>query len=90
MRLFTNTLLAWPEVLHVFQAARLSTARWQTYSFSRVQQGEPIPNMPSGQQLYCYEHYYRKPELDIVIQSGSAELSKLHDILVIRNEHATN
>lgn len=89
MRLFSNTLLAWPEVLHVFQAARLSTGKWQNYSFSRVLSGESLPNVASGKQLYCYEHFYRKPELDIVINSWNSSkhaVSKPHDVIVIRHD----
>lgn len=72
MRIFSNTLLNWPDVLHVFHAARLSPHQWQSYSFYRIQKLEPFmirtnscPTLlEPSRQFYCYETYHRNTKLE--------------------------
>ena len=88
MRIFSNTILAWPEVFHVFQAARLSSRKWQNYSFYHIQQRVPliltthssIRFLESSKDYYCYQRLYRDTKLE---QSGSEEvLANKHPIWI--------
>ncbi len=65
MRIFSNTLLAWPEILHVFQAARVNLEPWRNYYFYRIKQPDPLifsthsplNLLQTPRQYYCYEQY---------------------------------
>ena len=72
MRIYSNTLLSWPQVLHVFQAARLYPGQWHQYYFYKIKCVDPLvltTNSPlellqENCQYYCYDRYYRDPRLE--------------------------
>jgi|LauGreDrversion4_2_1035121.scaffolds.fasta_scaffold321867_1 hypothetical protein len=67
MRIHSNTLLSWPQVLHAFQAARLYQGRWMNYYFYKINSTQPliltthspIEFLQENCQYYCYDNYYR-------------------------------
>lgn len=72
MRLYSNKLLSWPQMLHAFQAGRLYTGRWQNYYFYRVSRVQPLvitthsplEFLQENNQYYCYEKYNRNKTLE--------------------------
>jgi hypothetical protein len=72
MRIYSNTVLSWPQVIHVFQIARLYPGRWQNYYFYKINRVQPyILNTNSPLELlqenckyYCYEKYTRDKHLE--------------------------
>ena len=53
MRIYSNTLLSWPQTLHVFQAARIYPGPLVLTTYS------PIDFLQENCQYYCYDKYYR-------------------------------
>ena len=72
MRLYSNTLLSWPQSLHLFQVARLYPGRWQNYYFYKINRVEPyvlttyspIEFLQENCKYYCYDKYYRDKRLE--------------------------
>lgn len=72
MRIHSNTLLSWPQILHVSQAARLSRNSWLNYHFYKIQKtrpliittNSPIEYLEENCQYYLYENYYHNSELN--------------------------
>jgi hypothetical protein len=72
MRIYSNTLLSWPQTIHVFQAARLHPGRWLNYYFYRIERVQPlvltthspIEFLQENCQYYCYDKYYRDKRLE--------------------------
>jgi hypothetical protein len=72
MRIYSNTLLSWPQTIHVFQAARLHPGRWLNYYFYRIERVQPlvltthspIEFLQENCQYYCYDRYYRDKRLE--------------------------
>ena len=72
MRLYSNTILSWPQVLHAFQAARLYPGRWYHYYFYKIQHitplvlttNSPIELLQENCQYYCYDKYHRDKRLE--------------------------
>ncbi len=69
MKLYSSTLLTWPQVLHLFQAGRLYPGRWQNYYFYKVLKVDPLllythsplSHLMENRQYYCYNKYHRVP-----------------------------
>jgi hypothetical protein len=67
MRIFSNILLSWPQVLHVSNAARLYPGRWQNYYIYRIMQRDPaeiisyspIRLLQENREFYCYDRLHR-------------------------------
>jgi hypothetical protein len=72
MRIYSNTLLSWPQTIHVFQAARLYPGRWLNYYFYKIERVQPlvltthspIEFLQENCQYYCYDNYYRDKRLE--------------------------
>jgi hypothetical protein len=72
MRIYSNTLLSWPQALHVFQAARIHPGRWLNYYFYKIERVQPlvltthspIEFLQENCQYYCYDKYYRDKRLE--------------------------
>jgi hypothetical protein len=73
MRIYSNILLSWPQVLHVAQAARLYPGRWQNYYFYRIKYTDPtlvlktyspIELLQENSKYYCYDRYNRDQQLE--------------------------
>ncbi len=72
MRIYSNTLLSWPQVIHVFQGARLYPGRWLNYYFYKIEHVQPlvltsyspIEFLQENCQYYCYDKYYRDKRLE--------------------------
>ena len=72
MRLYSNKLLSWPQIIHAFQAGRLYSGRWQNYYFYRVSRIQPIvitthsplEFLQENNQYYCYDKYIRNKNLE--------------------------
>ena len=72
MRIYSNSLLSWPQTLHIFQAARLYPGRWMNYYFYKVKTRKPlilttyspIDFLQENNQYYCYDKYYRDTRLE--------------------------
>ncbi len=72
MRIYSNTLLSWPQTIHVFQAARLHPGQWMNYYFYRIERVQPlvitthspIELLQENCQYYCYDKYYRDKRLE--------------------------
>jgi hypothetical protein len=73
MRIYSNTLLSWPQVIHVFQAARLHPRRWLNYYFYKINHvqpyvlttNSPIELLQENCQYYCYDKYHRDQRLEV-------------------------
>lgn len=73
MRIYSNTLLSWPNVLHVSQTARIYPGRWLNYYYYKISNIEPlvltthspIELLQENCKYYCYDKYYRdkRPEI---------------------------
>ena len=67
MRLYSNTILSWPQVLHAFQVARVYPGQWHYYYFYKIQTinplilttHSPIELLQENCNYYCYDKYYR-------------------------------
>ena len=69
MRIYSNTLLSWPQLLHVSQVARLQArpGHWHNYYFYRVGARSPtniityspITLLQEDRQYYCYDKLQR-------------------------------
>jgi hypothetical protein len=72
MRIFSNTLLSWPQVLHTFQVARLYPGHWHHYYFYKIQHinplvlttHSPIELLQENCQYYCYYKYQRDKHIE--------------------------
>jgi hypothetical protein len=72
MRIYSNTLLSWPQIIHVFQAARLHPGKWLNYHFYKIKTRKPlilttyspIELLQENNQYYCYDRYYRDTLLE--------------------------
>lgn len=74
MRIYSCTLLSWPEILHVSQIARfqLSSGRWHNYYFYKVAARaptniitySPISLLQENREYYCYERLLRNKLAD--------------------------
>lgn len=72
MRIYSNTILSWPQVIHTFQASRLYPGRWMNYYFYKIERVQPLvltTNSPieflqESCQYYCYDKYYRDKRLE--------------------------
>jgi hypothetical protein len=72
MRIYSNTLLSWPQVIHVFQGARLYPGRWLNYYFYKIEHVQPLvltsyspmEFLQENCQYYCYDKYYRDKRLE--------------------------
>lgn len=77
MRIYSNVILSWPQVLHAFQAARLYQGRWYNYYFYKINRVQPyiltthspLEFLQENCQYYCYDKYYREKRLE---QYGNA------------------
>ncbi len=68
MRIYTNKILGWPEILHLNTFTRLHVGSWplvniykirkNTYSFC-IQTSSPIFPLYSNRKFYCYEYCTR-------------------------------
>ena len=67
MRIYSNTLLSWPQILHVSTTARLHVGRWQNYYFYRMNSRaptniitySPISLLQEDREYYCYDRLQR-------------------------------
>lgn len=69
MRIYSSTLLSWPQLLHVSQVARLQTRPdcWHNYYFYRLGARSPtniityspITLLQEDRQYYCYDKLQR-------------------------------
>lgn len=65
MRVFSNTLIEWPEIYHVFQSAKLNLEPWQNYYFYRIRKVHPLilsthsdlTLLKPSRQFYSYIQY---------------------------------
>lgn len=72
MRIYSNTILSWPQVLHVSQVARLYSGKWLNYNFYKIQKTSPliittnssIEYLEKNCKYYCYNRYYRDEEFE--------------------------
>ena len=72
MRLYSNTILSWPQVLHAFQVARVYPGRWHHFFFYKIQTikplilttHSPIELLQENCKYYCYDKYYRDKRLE--------------------------
>lgn len=72
MRIHSNTLLSWPQTLHVFQASRLYQGRWMNYYFYKINSTNPliltthspIEFLQENCQYYSYDKYYRDKRIE--------------------------
>ncbi len=72
MRIYSNTFLAWPHVLHLSQQAYLYPGRWQNYYMYRVRQYNPlmiktyspIELLQENRHYYCFNHFHRYTRLE--------------------------
>lgn len=72
MRLFSNSILSWPQVIHATQAARLYPGRWHHYYFYKIYCRQPLvltthsplELLQENCQYYCYDKYYRDKRLE--------------------------
>jgi hypothetical protein len=72
MRVYSNTLLGWPQSLHIVQIARLYLGPWQHYHYYRINStsplilttNSPIEPLQENCHYYCYNSYLSmNPEL---------------------------
>lgn len=67
MRIYSNTILSWPSVLHTFQAARIYPGQWYHCYFYKIQTinplilttNSPIELLQENCKYYCYNKYHR-------------------------------
>ena len=72
MRIYSNTHLSWPQVIHVFQIARLYPGRWQNYYFYKINHvqpyilttNSPLELLQENCKYYCYDRYLRDKRLE--------------------------
>ncbi len=72
MRIYSNTLLSWPQVLYAFQAACLYPGRWMNYYYYRINDiaplslttYSPIELLQENCQYYCYYNYHRDKQAE--------------------------
>ena len=76
MRIYSNTFLAWPQILHLSQLARLYPGRWQNYYMYRIIHNDqlmlktysPVELLQENRHYYCYNNcynnYYRYTRLE--------------------------
>lgn len=72
MRIYSNTFLAWSQVLHLSQQARIYTGRWQNYYMYRVTHNDPlmlktyspVELLQENRHYYCYSYFYRYIHLE--------------------------
>lgn len=72
MKIYSNTILSWPQTIHAFQAARLYPGRWQNYYFYRINERQPlilttyspIELLQENSKYYCYDKYSRDKRLE--------------------------
>lgn len=68
MRVYSNTHLIWPQLIHITQAARLYPGQWFNYHFFKVNDinplklisYSPISLLQENRQYYCYDKFYNK------------------------------
>ncbi len=72
MRIYSNTFLAWPQVIHLSHQARLYPGRWQNYYMYRVRQCDPlmlktyspVELLQENRYYYCFNHFHRYTRLE--------------------------
>ncbi len=72
MRIYSNTLLSWPQAIYVFQTARLYPGRWRKYYYYRIDNiaplslttYSPIELLQENCQYYCYHNYHRDKQAE--------------------------
>lgn len=66
MRIYSKTLLSWPLVIHISQAARLYPGRWHNYYLYRITNRYPIVTLKTyspieflqeNSSFFCYNEY---------------------------------
>jgi hypothetical protein len=80
MRIYSKTLLSWPLVIHISQAARLYPGQWQNYYLYRITNRypnvklktySPIKYLQENSSFFCYDKYNCIKE----VEKDSNELS---------------
>ena len=72
MRLYSNRLLSWPQLLHAYQAARVYPGRWHHFYFYKIKTVNPlaiityspIELLQENCKYYCYDKYERDKRLE--------------------------
>ena len=66
MRIYSNKLLSWPQIIHVTHAARLYSGVWCNYNFYTIKSIDPLEIstwaplqlLEKDRYYYCYESFY--------------------------------
>jgi hypothetical protein len=67
MRIYSSSILSWTQVLHVYNASRLYSGRWQNYYFYRIKDinplriitYSPLNLLQEDRQYFCYYKLHR-------------------------------
>ncbi len=73
MRIYSNKLLSWPQIIHVSQAARLHSGKWLKYYFYNIQSVKPLEIhthsplqlLAENRYYYCYDNNVRSIEKEL-------------------------
>jgi hypothetical protein len=72
MKLYSNIILSWPQMLHLSQRARIYSGKWNDYYFYKILQinpiiihtYSPIELLQENIDYYCYNKYQRFKHLE--------------------------
>jgi hypothetical protein len=72
MRIHSNILLPWPQVIHAFNSSRIYNGMWGNFNFFRVTSTYPfdihsyssITLLETNRQYYLYNDYFRDTSLE--------------------------
>jgi hypothetical protein len=103
MKLYSSTLISWPKILHISQAARLYPGRWQNNYIYRIDGVEPlelttyspIGLLQENRKFYCYDRYNRDKRFETLGASYSfgdfslyiPEFAQKGDVVIIKDEN---
>jgi hypothetical protein len=92
MRIYSNKLLTWTEIVHVSQISRLYPGTWQNYNIYRITSVTPFTitsfapfkYLETDYKYYCYEKLVRNNDMEFFknINSVTREMrtGKLYNI----------
>jgi hypothetical protein len=86
MRIFSNIILTWTQVIHVSQAARLYPGKWHNYYFYRIASRNPtriityspVYLLQKNKQYYCYNRLCHDPRAEK--QGNATELVSVNNL----------
>ena len=72
MRLYSNTILSWPQVIRLVQSTRLYPGQWLNYYCYRIDNiaplslttYSPIELLQKNSLYYCYYNYHRDKQAE--------------------------